>query len=647
MTDEESKIDLKKRLAGVGVEVGGGIATDVLTGALLNPLTLKATAGLSGLAYGAINFGQGAYTNYLVQKHLYGQDEINWGEVIGSGAAGAIPFMNIGASKGVAKFVGQAGSVKRGITGGLATSLISEQTRVGIDENRLLSPTEMAIAAGTGSIFGGGFTAAGKKLQKVQAKRAYKKYYGNYSSPAEAARAKYNVHSDVQGKLLKDIQADDYDDLPLVDPKIGQRITSWKSYGLGDTKTELAVNSWMARMSMPKNAEGEYVFDFNQYLKAVKEGLIRKGTDDRIFIGTFTSAGKVRAGKAYEKEIRNQFMRRYKTLFDVLGIPDAHFQPHHLMPLKAALPLYHGLVYGSEEWWKLTAHLLKKNIQAGDSLENLKMFIGAGRPTKPRLTKVPLPGQRTTAPVPGAKTVKTPHSIQHAYIRDKNNGIGETGEYFFDQATLTKLKNEPNSRIPITDKFLKKMRRGFDLTNDAQRIYNAMFDMGELSQKDLKLDLEGLIAVLNKLDNDGYLPDYLNVKKDFQVDLMSKVIKQVEKDGNADAYIKMIEGERELQKIKDQIDDATAKIAQLDINIKTLSENMSIAETQKYMQQVVKRNATKWSIVSDKDDAFEMAEKILKPQFILPNGQTRIFNNSGLTYKVAVNMLANLIFENK
>ena len=116
----------------------------------------------------------------------------------------------------------------------------------------------------------------------------------------------------------------------------------------------------MARMRMPKNADGEYVYDHNQYLKAVKEGLIKKGTDDRIFIGTFTSAGAVKAGKAYEKEIRNQFMARYKTLFEVLGIPDAHFQPHHLFPLKASLPLYHGLVYGSEEWWKLTAHLLKE-----------------------------------------------------------------------------------------------------------------------------------------------------------------------------------------------------------------------------------------------------------------------------------------------
>tara|TARA_R100001510_G_scaffold47983_1_gene45528 strand:+ start:805 stop:2727 length:1923 start_codon:yes stop_codon:yes gene_type:complete len=638
------KEDLIKRLQGMGIEIGGGVATDVLTGALLNPLTLKATAGLSGVAYGAINFGQGAYTNYLVQRHLYGNEDINWGEVVGSGAAGAIPFMNIGVSKNVGKVVGQAGSIKRGFTGGLATSLISEQTRVGIDENRLLSPEEMAIAAGTGSVFGGGFTAAAKGLKKVQANRAYKNYYGQYASPADAARAKYNVTSDIQNVLYSKISGDDYDDLPLVDPKIGQRITNWRAYAASDTATETAVNTWMSRMGMPKNADGEYVFDYNVYLDAIKTGKINSYTDARIFIGTFQAAGAAKAGKAYEKTLKKDFISRYKTLFDVLGIPDGHFQPHHVMPLKASMPLYHGLVYGSEEWWKLTAHLLKRNIQGGDSLENLQMLIGAGAPTTPRAGRTPATGSKIKL---NKGKVKTPHSIQHAYIRDKNNGIGESGQYFFDQALLTTLKNEPLQRPKIADKFLKKMRRGFDLTNDAQRIYNGMFDMRELSEKDLKLELDGLIAVLNKLDNDGYLPDYLNVKKEFQVDLMSKVIKQVEKDGNADAYIKMIEGERELQRIKDQIEDATAKMAQLDINIQTLSENMSLAETQKYMQQVVKRNATKWSIVSDKDDAFEMAEKILKPQFILPNGQTRIFNNSGLTYKVAVNMLANLIYENK
>ena len=632
------KEQLIKRLQGMGIEIGGGVATDVATTPLLG------MGPLGWLAYGGINFGQGAYTNYLVQKHLYGEDELNWGEILASGAAGAIPFMNIGASKGVAKVVGQAGSVKRGITGGLATGLVSEQTRVGIDENRLLSPEEMAIAAGTGSVFGGGFTAAAKGLKKVQANRAYKNYYGQYASPAEAARAKYNVTSDIQNVLYSKISGDDYDDLPLVDPKIGQRITSWKAYGASDTATETAVNSWMGRMNMPKNADGEYVFDYNVYLDAIKTGKINSYTDARIFIGTFQAAGAAKAGKTYEKTLKRDFITRYKTLFDVLGIPDGHFQPHHIMPLKASMPLYHGLVYGSEEWWKLTAHLLKRNIQGGDSLENLQMLIGAGRPTTPRAGRTPATGSKIKL---NKGTVKTPHSIQHAYIRDKDNGIGESGQYFFDQALLTTLKNEPLQRPKIADKFLKKMRRGFDLTNDAQRIYNGMFDMRELSEKDLKLELDGLIAVLNKLDNDGYLPDYLNVKKDFQVDLMSKVIKQVEKDGNADAYIKMIEGERELQRIQDQITDATAKIAQLDINIKNLSQNMSLVETKQYMQKVVKRNASKWSIVSDIDDAFEMAEKILKPQFILPNGQTRLINNSGLTYKVAVNMLANLIYENK
>ena len=126
MNDEE-KVSLKNRLLGIGTEVGGGIATDVATGGLL----FGGPVGIA--AYIATNFGQGAYTNYLVQKHIYGNENINWGEVLGSGAAGAIPFMNIGVSRNVGKVVGQAGSIKRGFTGGLATSLISEQTRVGID----------------------------------------------------------------------------------------------------------------------------------------------------------------------------------------------------------------------------------------------------------------------------------------------------------------------------------------------------------------------------------------------------------------------------------------------------------------------------------------------------------------------------------
>ena len=552
---ENDKEQLIKRLQGMGIEVGGGIATDVLTGALLNPLTLKATAGLSGLAYGAINFGQGAYTNYMVQKHLYGNEDINWGEVIASGGMGAIPFMNIGVSKGVSKVVGQADTIQRGLVGGAAMGLAGEQARIGIDEKRVMSPLEIAFAAGTGSAFGGGFTAISKGVKNQLSRREYRKYYKNgaYASPGHSARAKRGISDDLEvNAILGKIDTDW--ELPEIDPATGKRIQFWKSYAVSDDLTEAEVNKWMGRMQMPKNKDGSYIYDHNQYLRAVDQGLIKKGTEDRIFIGTFTAAGAARAGRSKkgkniiypDKNARDEFKNRYSTLFDVLGIPDSHFQPHHLLPLKAALPLYHGLVYGSEEWWKLTAYLLKRNIQAGDSMENIKMFIGAGQNTMPRTSKT---GKNN--PVPGAQPVKTPHSIQHAYIRDPDNGIGESGQYFFTPAVLTILKNEPRQRIRIAGRFLRKMRKGFELTNNAEKIYNGMFDMKNYDQDDLKLNIEELAKVLNKLDNDGWLPDDMLVKDEFQVDVLQKVIEQVEKDGGAAEYIKHANASRQLDELLD------------------------------------------------------------------------------------------------
>tara|TARA_Y100000004_G_scaffold186482_1_gene238085 strand:- start:87 stop:1895 length:1809 start_codon:yes stop_codon:yes gene_type:complete len=160
--------DFKKGLLGVTTEVGGGIATDVAT----TPLLAMGPAGIA--AYVATNFGQGAYTNYLVQKHLYGNENINWGEVFGSGVAGAIPFMNIGASAKAAKYVGRAGSVKRGIVGGLGTALVGEQTRVGIDEKRPLTLQEIAFAGGVGGTLGGGLTSLGRKTKLNQLKKVRK-----------------------------------------------------------------------------------------------------------------------------------------------------------------------------------------------------------------------------------------------------------------------------------------------------------------------------------------------------------------------------------------------------------------------------------------------------------------------------------------
>ena len=140
---------LKQRLLGTGVEVGTGVGTDLLTAGLLNPITLAKTGGLSGLAYAGINGFQGAYTNYLVQKNLYGAENVNWGEILSSGFLSAIPFMDLKAGKKLANIVGDANTLKRGIVGSAAFGLGGEQIRVGFDEQRLLNPTEALLSAVT------------------------------------------------------------------------------------------------------------------------------------------------------------------------------------------------------------------------------------------------------------------------------------------------------------------------------------------------------------------------------------------------------------------------------------------------------------------------------------------------------------------
>lgn len=157
---------LKQRLLGTGVEVGTGIGTDLLTAGLLNPVTLAKTGGLSGLAYFGINGFQGAYTNYLVQKNLYGADNVNWGEILSSGFLSAIPFMDLKAGKNVANIVGDANTLKRGIVGSAGFGLAGEQLRVGIDEKRFLNPTEALLSAGVGGTLGGGITKLSKLGRK-------------------------------------------------------------------------------------------------------------------------------------------------------------------------------------------------------------------------------------------------------------------------------------------------------------------------------------------------------------------------------------------------------------------------------------------------------------------------------------------------
>ncbi len=132
---------LGKQAAGLGIEIGGGMATDVATAPLL-------AAGPYGwLAYGGINFGAGASLNIAAQK-ARGEEKINWGEVVSSGVLQTIPFGVEG--KGL-------GSLARsGVMGG--TLAIGDQViQKGVDEQRLPTFKETRNAALLGTGLGIGF----------------------------------------------------------------------------------------------------------------------------------------------------------------------------------------------------------------------------------------------------------------------------------------------------------------------------------------------------------------------------------------------------------------------------------------------------------------------------------------------------------
>jgi len=125
--------------AALGLEVGVGLAADWAT-----PVLAGIPVVGTGLYYG-VNYAVGAGTNILAQK-IRGEDETNWGEVAAAGGFQTIPFGTTAKGwKGVRRAMGK----------GAAIGVGGEQVRVGIDEQRLLTPEEIAISGTIGAGLGG------------------------------------------------------------------------------------------------------------------------------------------------------------------------------------------------------------------------------------------------------------------------------------------------------------------------------------------------------------------------------------------------------------------------------------------------------------------------------------------------------------
>ena len=367
MNDE---ISLKDRLLGIGTEVGTGIGTDVATTGLLG-------AGPFGwLAYAGINFGSGAYTNYLVQKHLYGQDNVNWGEILASGAMGMIPFMDVKVGK-LAGLVGKTGTVQRGIVGGALTGLGGEQLRVGIDEQRFLNPLEAVTSAGVGGVLGGGFTVAGQQVgqqvNKQLAKRAYRQ--GNIAMGLPSEGPPVNTEL-LRGKLLMSL------DPPKL-PEVGT--AEWNRLYVEPTIVE---NASTFRVLLENNyIQGGMSSTtgrrFNWKGFASKRASNIRAISTKISTVPYYKIPKAWADiRAEELKkwniIYGPAMRNFKVL-DEAGnlvpqeILERRINLDHQFTLVQSVGMLNNTKIGGPMYNRIMRRVLERGYQTGDTLENLKL----------------------------------------------------------------------------------------------------------------------------------------------------------------------------------------------------------------------------------------------------------------------------------
>ena len=584
-----------------GLRTTAALGTEIFLNTLVDPFFEPGTQVAAGTAI-----------NFLAQRIRGG--EISKGELAASGLASLIP----GGAQGRAITQFAKGAGKGALSGAIETAGIA-----GIDEGRLPTKEELAFGLGLGAAFGGalstpqGTKAIGELRKKVDD--------ASYDLFGALTRAGISPDSLVKqggspiipppkGGIIDPLDGDEFGTY-LSDTEVFETISQWRNYRPSQQEVN-EVRSTLLKFGMVGNR-----FDYNIFRAGTKRdkktGIKRfTANEERALVSLFVTAPitKVNYNKV-SKRVMPAFRKQYKPMLDALGIPPSELQLHHLLPLKASLPLYHGLVYDSDEWWQLTAFLLKRHIKAGDSETNLRKLIGGGKRSAPSPT--------ATIANP-ARPLKTPHSISHQHVRDE---FGEDGSKFFTQDVLDSIENDQKERIRIADLYTKRMRRNFDLTNQAQKVYEMTFDPKN------KYAMEDIVSTMSRMDQDGYFD--LTDKK-YQVDILNDMIINIRKEGGGNEYLRN----------RDIITEKEYNLRQGALKEQRESINQSIDYAQEYAEDVAERAKKRDNIFtrySTLEDAIDEAERILE--------RDRLFYSDpalpGIqNYEQTVLRLARLLMEN-
>ena len=579
-----------------GLRTTLGLGTEIFLNTLVDPFFEPGTQVAAGTAI-----------NFLAQRIRGG--ELSKGELAAAGLASLIP----GGAQGRAITQFAKGSAKGALSGAIETAGMA-----GIDEGRLPTTEELAAGLGIGAAFGGILSTpqATKALGKLSNRIKGKKEKFVRLTPEEALELGLG-----QPMMSVSDEADEFGTY-LSDTEVFKIIQQWRSYRPSQQEVN-TVRKTLLNFGMVGNK-----FDYNIFKAATKRdkktGFKRfTANQERALISLFVTPPitKVDYNKV-SKRVMPAFRKQYKPMLDALGIPASELQLHHLLPLKASLPLYHGLVYDSDEWWQLTAFLLKRHIKAGDSEANLRKLIGAGKRSV----------QDETAPLADIeKPLKTPHSISHQHVRDE---FAEDGSKFFTKEVLDSIFDNQAKRLEVADAYTRKMRRNFDLTNQAQIVYETTFD-----PKD-KFTMEDVVRTMTRMDNDGYLDG----DRTYQVDVLNYMIENIKKEGGGNEFMKALD----LQTEQDFV------ATQNRLRQERLARNQDIDDFNRELQAMIARDRTVgFSRVSNLNDATVEAERILEPLFKQPDGTFRSYTVTArdgskgvLTYDFVRDLVAQFIFKN-
>ena len=215
----------------------------------------------------------------------------------------------------------------------------------------------------------------------------------------------------------------------------------------------------------------------------------------RVSFEDLRKAGKVSANETWEGFLK----KRNLTTKDI--------QAHHINPLYDSMHLFHGVKWGSDEYWDIVSTLLNRGAaagiaQKGDTINNIVRTFGK------------------------STLIETPHGIAHEFYRD-------IMKVFFNEKEIARIAN-PNGFTDELGKFWKpkeyrryKTKQWAKIVNRSEEILLETHKAWKSLNPKTRMNFDELVATMSKYDNKGIIT---GIHEKYQVKDIQKLVKDVEYD---------------------------------------------------------------------------------------------------------------------